>query len=484
MASRRRLVWGALALALLVLLLFFGPLGTLVLAAFESGPLRDALAFAGRRKLLVVAVGGLAFAALAAWLWISGRRRVLGGVAIALAAVVLVYATQAFRTAYPRANLFDPERLADMGSILLGADIPLSEFEPAPMLKVERKAVPQAAFPVIDVHFHLGSLPPSMTPERLIRAMDAAGVRQLVNLDGSARDFERFKAYRDAYPDRIILFVKPDFGAIRKPGGIEAEARRIEAAARDGARGLKVAKSLGLTTRDASGRLVPLDDPRLAPIWDTAARLGLPVLMHSADPPAFFLPTNRRNERYEELVDFPDWSRAGPGNPTFKDLMAQRERLLARHPQTIFIGAHVGSNEEDLAYVASLMDRYPNYYVDISARVAGLGRQPATARRFLIQYQDRVLFGSDGGYAMTPQGEWTPEHFYRAYFEFLETENEYMQYPMWGAVNQGRWRVQGVNLPREVLEKLYWRNAERLLPPARASAPPTRAAAVSPAASP
>lgn len=462
MRDRRWLVVGW-ASALVLLLLFFGPLGTAVHAAFESGPLRDALVYAGRRKLLVVAVGGLAFATLAGWLWFSGRRRALAGVAAVLAVVVLLYATQAFRTVYPRADLFDRERLAGAGSIVLGADIPLSQFDPAPMLKVQRRTVERAAFPVIDVHFHLGSLPPSMTPERLVRAMDAAGVRQLVNLDGSAKDFERFKAFRAAFPERIILFVKPDFGAIRFPGGIESEVRRIEAAARDGARGLKVAKSLGLTTRDASGKLVPLDDPRLAPIWETAARLGLPVLMHSADPPAFFLPTDRHNERYEELVDFPDWSRSGPGNPTFQGLMQQRERLLAQHPDTTFIGAHVGSNEEDLAYVSSLMERYPNYYVDISARVAGLGRQPASARRFLIQYQDRVLFGSDGGYALTSQGEWTPEHFYRAYFEFLETDNEYIEYPLWGALNQGRWRVQGVNLPRDVLDKLYYRNAERLL---------------------
>jgi predicted TIM-barrel fold metal-dependent hydrolase len=455
----------ALAVLLVVLLAFFGPLGTLVEHVFAAPPMQRGLALAGSHKALVGAGGAIAALAVGAWL-VRGRRwRALRALAVVGLLVVLAYATHEFRTVYPRADLFSTERLRDMSTIALGTDVPLSRFEPQPMLQVARATPLRAAYPAIDVHFHLGSLPPSITPERLVQAMDAAGIAKVVNLDGSAPNFRHFvDTFRAKYPDRFIQFVKPDFTAIRRPGGIEAEARRIVEAAREGALGLKVSKSLGLSLRDASGARVPLDDPRLDAIWNTAGRLGLPVLVHTADPPAFFLPTTRHNERYEELVQNPGWSRADDRSSSFAGLMAERERLLAKHPGTVFIGAHMGSNEEDLAYAGRLLERFPNYYVDLSSRVAGLGRQPYTAREFFIRWQDRILFGSDGGFALQPDREWTPERFFRSYVEFLETPNEYVEYPLWGALNQGRWRVTGLHLPPDVLEKIYARNAERLLP--------------------
>jgi len=390
---------------------------------------------------------------------------------IALVIVVLVAAGTAgmrvLRQSYPHADFFSLERLHNGLAILLGTDIRLSQFHPQPMLIVERKAAHQAAFPAIDIHFHLGSLSKDIDADRLVKAMDAAGIARVVNLDGVKGDFERFAhEFRDKYPDRFILFVKPNFTELlRDPQGAIQQVQWIDEAVRMGALGIKVNKSLGLGIRDSSGKPAPIDDPRFNPVWTEAGRLGLPVLMHTGDPPAFYTPVDNKNERYEELAEFPGWGRYGTDAPAFKELMAQRERVLARHPGTTFIGAHIGCNEDNLAYAASMLDRFPNYYVDMSARVAALGRQPYTARKFFLKYQDRILFGTDGGYGLKREAPgWTPERYYRSYFEFLETANEYINYPQGDTLSQGRWRVYGLELPREVLEKIYVRNAERLLP--------------------
>jgi predicted TIM-barrel fold metal-dependent hydrolase len=191
----------------------------------------------------------------------------------------------------------------------------------------------------------------------------------------------------------------------------------------------------------------------------------MPLLVHTGEPPAFWQPVDAHNERYSELLANPGASVRSDNMPTFAELMAQRERLLARHPGTNFIGAHMGMNPNDLEYVASLLDRYPNYYVDMSSVVAELGRQPRTAREFFLRYQDRILFGTDGGFALEPDGnKWTPERYYRSYFEFLETANEYIRYPFWDVAKQGNWRVYGIDLPDDVLKKIYVTNAERLIP--------------------
>jgi predicted TIM-barrel fold metal-dependent hydrolase len=246
--------------------------------------------------------------------------------------------------------------------------------------------------------------------------------------------------------------------------GIAEQVKWIHEAVRLGAQGVKISKSLGMGQVDRDGHLIAIDDPRLEPIWAKAGELGLPVLIHTADPEAFFHKPDGRNERYEEILGSPEWSRYGKP-PSREELFAQRERLLARHPEVNFIGAHFGMQEDDLAQAAALLDRIPNYYVDTAAVVHALGRQPFTAREFFIRYQDRILFGTDGGFGLVAEGPgWTPERLFRSYFEFLETRNEYVEYPLWGTHNQGRWRVYGLDLPDEVLAKVYAGNAERLIP--------------------
>ena len=234
----------------------------------------------------------------------------------------------------------------------------------------------------------------------------------------------------------------------------------LAASQRAGARGLKVWKDLGLGVRDPDGALVAPDDARLAPLWEAAGELGLPVLIHTADPIAFFDPVDAANERLEELAAHPDWSFHGPGLPSFERLMEALEAIIAAHPRTNFIGAHVCCCAEDLAWVDRMLSSYPNLHLDFSARIAELGRQPRAARALFVRHADRVLFGTD---------EFPPRRAaYETYFRFLETADEHFDYapdaePPWP---QGRWAVSALDLPHELLGPIYRENALRVLGPA------------------
>jgi predicted TIM-barrel fold metal-dependent hydrolase len=255
------------------------------------------------------------------------------------------------------------------------------------------------------------------------------------------------------HPDRFTVFTEPDWSRIDEPGFGEAMAAQVRDAHARGARGLKILKALGLQVRDRSGRLVTVDDPRLDPMWRECGRLGVPVAIHTADPDAFFEPLDATNERWEELGRHPDWSFHGPGFPSKRALLDARNRVFERHPGTTFIALHVANHPEDLDDASAVLDRYPNVVVETGARQAELGRQPRRAREFFLRYQDRILFGTD----QTPD-----EGMYRSWFRFLETADEHFDY--WNAPGQGRWRISGLDLPREVLEKVYARNAERVIP--------------------
>jgi predicted TIM-barrel fold metal-dependent hydrolase len=409
----------------------------------------------------LLCLGGL----LMLWSRTQRGRTPLLLLAPACGVAAMLFAVYAFQLRYPHASLLSGARLRDGWRILLGEDIALSRYQPQTTLSLKPTHVEQAAVPAIDIHFHLESLPLNISPDRLVAAMDAAGIEKIVNLGGLPGMFEHFnKTFRAKYPNRFILFVKPDPGALMRPNGIAEQVEWIKRAARLGARGLKENKSFGISQRDAAGKIVPIDDPRMDPIWTLAGQLGMPVLIHTSEPPAFFAPVDAQNERLAELIENPQWSLHDKPVPTHRELMQQRERLLARHPGTNFIGAHFGMNPDDLEYVGRMLDQYPNYYVDMSSVVQELGRQPYSARRFFIKYQDRILFGTDGGYGLRPKDGWTPERMYRSYLEFLETENEYVDYPLKSITKQGMWQVYGIHLPQEVLEKIYRRNAERLIP--------------------
>jgi predicted TIM-barrel fold metal-dependent hydrolase len=337
-------------------------------------------------------------------------------------------------------------------------EMKLHDWEPRSMLITHSTAVSRAKFSVIDVHNHLGGGKAHLTPQRVehyLAEMDAAGVETVVDLDGGwdQRLEETLAALDGAHPGRFLTFALINFDGIDEPGWTDRELKRLEAGFKAGAKGLKIHKTLGLGHRYKDGRLVAVDDPKIDPLWELCGTYKRPVMIHTADPGAFFTPLDQKNERWHELNDHSDWLFHGKDFPPRADLHTQRLRVIARHPNTTFICAHMANDAEDLAQVAAWLDKYPNMYVDIDARISELGRQPYSARRFLIKYQDRVLFGTD----TAPNRD-----AYRMYIRFLETDDEYFD-PAGGHHRQGFWMIYGIFLPDDVLAKLYNGNATKIL---------------------
>lgn len=337
-------------------------------------------------------------------------------------------------------------------------DLKLRDWEPRSMLATKTTLVETPQFPVIDIHNHLGGGKEFLTAERVqkyLDEMDAAGVRTVVNLDGGWGDHlqETLAALDRAHPGRFVTFALVNFDGIDEAGWSDREAARLEESFRAGARGLKIDKRLGLRWRYKSGQVMPVDDPKLDPIWAACGKHKRPVVIHVSDPAAFFTPLDRYNERWHELNQHPNWLFFGDQYPKREETLAQLHRVIERHPETTFINTHFGNNAEDLAAVAEKLDRYPNMLVDFDARISELGRQPYTARRFFLKYQDRILFGTD----TTPRRD-----AFRIYYRFLETDDEYFDCAA-SHHRQGFWMIYGIFLPPEVLEKIYYRNAELVL---------------------
>lgn len=338
----------------------------------------------------------------------------------------------------------------------------LTDFKPRAQLVTKTTLVNQPRFPVIDAHNHLtepfgGGWDERPTPE-LLEVLDEAGVRAYIDLDGGwgeALLHAHLDKFKQAAPERFRIFGGVDWARWPEHGNSFGEwaARQLREQARRGAEGLKIWKPFGLHVCDQYGQRVAVDDVRLDPLWATAGELGLPVMIHVADPVAFFDPINAHNERWEELGEHPDWSFPSPPFPPFIAILQALANVIARHPQTTFIGAHVGCYAENLAWVGEVLTRCPNFYVDISARLGELGRQPYTARRFFLQHADRILFGIDAGAHLET---------YRLYYRFLETDDEYFNYNVSEVPEQGRWYAYGVYLPADVLKQVYFENAQRI----------------------
>jgi len=333
----------------------------------------------------------------------------------------------------------------------------LKDYDPKSMLHVPSHEVPRAKFPVIDVHNHVndagGVHGEEIPPAEVIRRMDAANVKKIVILTGMWGD--KLQGLIDKmvkpYPDRFMVFAQMDWSKINDPSFSQEMVQQLDDAVRRGARGLKILKDLGLGVRDSSGKLIPVDDPRLDPVWEECGRLGIPVAIHTSDPEAFFTPTDKNNERYEELMTNPSWSFHGAKLPSKQTLLDQEHHVFEKHPHTTFLALHVANWPENLDAVSSWLDKYPNMYVEFGAREAELGRQPRRARKFFLDYQDRIMFGTDSD----PE-----EAMYANYFRWLETPDEYFAYA--GYPGQGRWEIYGMELPDNVLEKVYNKNAEKI----------------------
>ncbi|MGV9383786.1 amidohydrolase family protein [Nonomuraea sp. NPDC003707] len=341
-------------------------------------------------------------------------------------------------------------------------DLRLSDYRPVSSLPPLPPPPARAATPAVDAHTHLGRW---LTEGRwaapdvpaLIGLMDSVGLSAMVNLDGrwGAELEANLDRYDRRHPGRFATYCHVDWTALTGPAPGEQLAASLARSVSAGARGLKVWKDLGLSVRDGDGALVLPDDRRLAPLWEQAAELSVPVAIHVADPVAFFEPVDEHNERLEELLAHPDWSFAAPCHPRFPRLMAALEALVAAHPRTIFIGLHAGCNAEDLAWVSRMLDSHPNFHIDIAARISELGRQPRRTRALVLRHPGRILFGTD----QVIQRRAT----YEIYFRFLETAHEYFPYSVLEPPPQGRWCISALDLPAEILAGVYSGNARRLL---------------------
>jgi len=332
----------------------------------------------------------------------------------------------------------------------------LRDFQPEPSLHVSVHEVRKAKFPVIDVHTHTNDavgIGDRVDPKEMIARMDRLNIKTIVILTGMWG--EKLQTIIDnmvkPHPGRFIVFTEFDWSKLNDRNFSQLMVQQIDDSVARGARGLKVRKELGLGVRDSSGKLIPIDDPRLDAAWEECGRLGIPVFIHSGDPEAFFHPIDARNERYEELIEHPDWSFYGPQFPSLPELLAQRDRMFAKHPNTTFVALHFGSWPENLDFVEQTLERFPNVMIETGAREGELGRQSRRTRAVFMKYSNRIMFGTDEGAA---------ESMYQNYFRWLETADEYFPYAQYS--QQGRWMIYGLDLPDDVLENVYHRNAEGL----------------------
>ncbi|MDY7092445.1 MAG: amidohydrolase family protein [Acidobacteriota bacterium] len=351
-----------------------------------------------------------------------------------------------------------------------GVDVPaFYAYDPPSTLVVPETPVTRAKYPFIDVHNHQSRMPEQDLGE-LVAAMDELNMEVMVNLSG--RGFRRIEQpdgsfsfgfqepeylgraiekAREEAPGRFVVFTNVDFSGVGSEGWAEAAVAQLEKDVAAGAAGLKIYKGLGLTTEDVDGKRIPTDDPRLDPIWAKCGELGIPVLIHTGEPAPFWMPKDDQNERLLELLERPNRYRDPAVYPSWEEIMGEQHNLFRRHPETVFINAHLGWLGNDLAKLGELLDELPNVYTEIGAVLAELGRQPRFARQFLTEYQDRVMFGKDS---------WNPEE-YHTYFRVLETDDEYFPYYR---RRHAFWRMYGLDLPDEVLKKLYYKNALKVIP--------------------
>ena len=344
---------------------------------------------------------------------------------------------------------------------------------------ISKKHIPEkAAFPVIDAHNHLWG---DWQAKKIVKVMDKVGVISYCDVTGNVRiEFseggyiikpgnihEFLKNCPEKYPGRFYCFTMSEFAhPANEPLFTDDKKfvckciKTLHEHIRLGAKGLKILKELGLHYRDSKGDLINVDDYRLAPIWEEAAKLKIPVLIHQADPSGFFEPVTPGNEHYDSLKKYPSWSFTDPKFPRKNELLQRRDNLLKQHPNTIFILPHFANNAENIPYVAKLLDENPNVYIDFSARLDELGRQPYTARTFFIKYQDRIVFGTD-----MPANIESSVDMYRTYFRFLETFDEAFYSPDYdGTFDRARWPICGIGLPVEVLKKIYYKNILGIIP--------------------
>ena len=328
----------------------------------------------------------------------------------------------------------------------------IEEYSPKSTLIVEENWVKRAKYPFVDVHNHQFDMPVKNL-NKLVAEMDQLNMGFMINLSGFRGLYLRksLENIRENAPRRFGLFLNIDFEDIDDANFKQTQVALIDSAAAAGVMGLKVYKSLGLTSRDSEGNRIAVNDPRLDPIWKACGDNNLPVLIHSGEPASFWHPKDKYNERWLELRQKPNRYRDPETNPSFEEVLAEQHDIFRKHPNTIFINAHLGWMGNDLDRLGKHLDTYPNVMTEIGAVLAELGRQPKRARQFFIDYQDRILFGKDS-YNVSE---------YYTYFRVLETEDEYFDYYR---KRHAHWKMYGLALPDSILQKLYYKNALTLFP--------------------
>ncbi len=335
-------------------------------------------------------------------------------------------------------------------------DVPppsILDYRPRSTLVTKQHAVAKAKFPAIDIHGHPASLTSREAIDRVVAAMDALNLRVMVSADNSSGErLTRVLTAVNASPhkNRFRVLAGVDFRNVG-PGWAERAVRQLEADIKAGAVGVgEIPKSFGLNIQKPDGSRLKVDDPELDPLWDAFARLDVPVFIHTAEPQEFFQPLDYHNERWLELALFANRRNNEPGHVTFDALMTERNNMFRKHPNTRFIAAHFGWHANDLARAAAMLDQFPNVVVEVGAILYDLGRQPRAAREFFLKYQDRILFGKDA---------FQPEE-YPYYWRVFETADEYFDYYR---DYHAFWKLYGMSLPDEVLKKLYYENAQRVV---------------------
>ncbi len=331
----------------------------------------------------------------------------------------------------------------------------IREYKPRSTLVVPQHQVPRAKFPVVDLHGHPPALTSAEVVNRVGAAMDPLNIQVMVNASGTSGD--RLKTALDSvrasnYQNRFVMFTTLNLRDVA-PGSGKKIAAQLEADIKAGAVGVgEISKSFGLTTRKADGTRLKLDDPELDPVWETAARLKIPMFIHVADPSEFFQPLDYQNERWLELALYPDRRYQDRSRfPSFEELMSERDRLFEKHPNVVWVLAHLGWHAQDLARLGRMFDRMPNLHSEVGAVLYDLGRQPRFAREFFVKYQDRLLFGKDS---------FQPDE-YPYYWRVFETNDEYFDYYR---DYHAFWKLYGLALPDTVLRKLYYQNALKVAP--------------------
>lgn len=326
------------------------------------------------------------------------------------------------------------------------------KYNPVSTLVVSEHKVTRAKFPFIDVHNHQFNMP-NMDLGTLIKEMDKLNMGVMVNLSGqSGENIKKSAANIKAnYPKRFIVFANVDFRKVGEAGWGEEAAKQLEEDVKNGANGLKIYKSLGLSSKDINGNRIAIDDPRLDPVWKKAGELKIPVIIHTADPKPFWDEMDEKNERWLELATHERRKRSDTDPAPWQQLIDEQHRMFKKHPNTTFINAHFGWYPNNLGKLGQLMDEMKNMVVEFGAVIAELGRQPRAAKKFFEKYQDRILFGKDS---------WVPEE-YATYFRVLETEDEYFPYHK---KYHAFWAMYGMGLSDAVLKKIYYKNALRIIP--------------------